>query len=56
MSQLESHLFADAGGIPNNPRLPLLIYKAVISTRGEQSAEMFEALYAKNEKSQPRVG
>ena len=49
MSQPEKHLFADAGEIPNNPRLPLLIYKEVISARGEQSAEIFEALYVKND-------
>jgi uncharacterized protein YjlB len=49
MSQPESHQFPDGGNIPNNPRLPLLIYKAVISTRGEDAAEMFEALYAEND-------
>ena len=49
MSEPEEHLFADGGEIPNNPRLPLLIYKKVISPRGEQSAEEFEALYAKND-------
>jgi uncharacterized protein YjlB len=48
MSQVESHQFAEAGEIPNNPRLPLLIYKAVILARGEEAAEMIEALYAKN--------
>lgn len=49
MSEPEEHLFADGGDIPNNPRLPLLIYKNVISPRGEQSAEEFEDLYAKND-------
>lgn len=49
MSQPESHQFPDGGNIPNNPRLPLLIYKAVISTRGEEAAEVFEALYIKND-------
>ena len=49
VSEPEEHLFPDGGEIPNNPRLPLLIYKKVISPRGEQSAEEFEALYAKND-------
>jgi uncharacterized protein YjlB len=48
MSQVESHQFADSGEIPNNPRLPLLIYKAAIALRGEEAAEMIEATYAKN--------
>ena len=49
MSEPQKHLFADAGGIPNNPRLPLLIYKGVIpAARGEQLADHFEALYAQN--------
>jgi uncharacterized protein YjlB len=49
MSQVESHQFADGGDIPNNPRLPLLIYKAVITARGEEAAELIEALYARNQ-------
>jgi uncharacterized protein YjlB len=48
MSQVESHQFADGGEIPNNPRLPLLIYKGVVAARGEEGAEMIEALYATN--------
>ena len=49
MSQPEKHLFADAGDIPNNPRLPLLMYKGVSRARGEQLAAKFEALYAEND-------
>ena len=48
MSEPEEHLFPDGREIPNNPRLPLLIYKNVISPHGDRSAEEFEALYAKN--------
>jgi uncharacterized protein YjlB len=49
VSQPEVHLFADAGDIPNNPRLPLLIYKAVISAGGGELADALEDLYAKND-------
>jgi uncharacterized protein YjlB len=49
VSQPEKHLFADAGDIPNNPRLPLLIYKAVIPAGGEELADAIEDLYARNE-------
>jgi uncharacterized protein YjlB len=49
MRQVETHQFSDGGEIPNNPRLPLLIYKAAVTTRGEEAAELIEALYANNE-------
>ncbi|HEY5811347.1 MAG TPA: cupin domain-containing protein [Terrimicrobiaceae bacterium] len=49
ISQPETHQFADGGEIPNNPRLPLVIYKAAISARGEEAAEAFETLYAKHD-------
>ena len=49
MSQLETHQFSDGGEIPNNPTLPLLIYKGVVAAREEVAAELIEALYAKNE-------
>jgi uncharacterized protein YjlB len=44
----EKHLFGDSGEIPNNPRLPLLIYKAVFALRGGEGAEFVEELYGKN--------
>jgi uncharacterized protein YjlB len=49
MSAPESHQFADGGNIPNNPRLPLLIYKAAISKQGKEAAEIFEELFVRNE-------
>ena len=49
MSQVETHQFSDGGEIPNNPRLPLLIYKAAVAARGEEAAKLIEALYAKND-------
>jgi uncharacterized protein YjlB len=48
MSQVETHQFSDGGEIPNNPKLPLLIYKGAVSARGEKAAELIEALYARN--------
>ena len=49
MRPVETHQFSDGGEIPNNPRLPLLIYKAAVAARGEEAAEQIEALYANNE-------
>ena len=49
MSPPEKHFFADAGDIPNNPRLPLLIFKAAIQGSGEALAAAFEDLYARND-------
>ena len=49
MSEVETHQFPDGGEIPNNPRLPLLIYKGAVAARGEEAAELIEALYARNE-------
>lgn len=41
--------FEDAGSIPNNPRLPLIVFKRALvpSGRGETLAEEFEALLPK---------
>jgi uncharacterized protein YjlB len=47
--KFEKHLFADAGDIPNNPRLPLVIYKAATPGAGTKLADAFEELYAKND-------
>lgn len=44
----ELHSFTDAGGIPNNPSLPLLIYHGIVPGRGEAAAEWIEQTYAKN--------
>ncbi len=42
-----SHLFADDGDIPNNPRLPLIVYSGAIEDAGDVTAA-FEALFRAN--------
>ena len=44
---VEQHLFADDGIVPNNPRLPLIVYRAVLDT-GPGAAAACEALFAAN--------
>ena len=44
---VEEHLFADDGIVPNNPNLPLIVYRAVIDT-GTGAAPACEALFAAN--------
>jgi uncharacterized protein YjlB len=39
--------FADAGEIPNNPRLPLVIYRNAIEATGNDPAERFGEAYAR---------
>jgi len=41
------HLKAN-GSIPNNPRLPVLVYRNVIAVTGGDPAAAFEALFEKN--------
>jgi uncharacterized protein YjlB len=36
------------GWMPNNERLPVLLYRGVISTSGEQAASLFESLFQHN--------
>ena len=44
---IEEHLFADDGRVPNNPSLPLIVYRGVVQT-GARSAAACEALFAAN--------
>ena len=44
----ELYRLADDGRIPNNPTLPLLVYRAVLRHRGEDAAEECESLFARN--------
>jgi len=44
---VEEHLFADDGRVPNNPSLPLVVYRAALAT-GPHSAAACEALFAEN--------
>jgi len=43
----QGHLFEDDGTIPNNPRLPFLVYGGAL-TPGGDLAESFEAVFAAN--------
>src|SRR6185437_15816760 len=41
--------FTDDGLVPNNPRLPLLLYRGAMATEGEQDkAAAFESAFAAN--------
>jgi uncharacterized protein YjlB len=42
-----THQFADAGDIPNNPRLPLVVYRSAVSPSGSILATTFEGLFPK---------
>ncbi|MEX0853814.1 MAG: cupin domain-containing protein [Bauldia sp.] len=43
-----SHLFADDGDVPNNARLPLIVYSGTLDVSGGDPARAFEALFAAN--------
>jgi uncharacterized protein YjlB len=44
---IEEHSFADDGRVPNNPSLPLVVYRGVLET-GRRAAAACEALFAEN--------
>jgi uncharacterized protein YjlB len=44
---IEEHYFADDGRVPNNPWLPLIVYRAALET-GPRCAADCEALFADN--------
>jgi uncharacterized protein YjlB len=44
---IEEHLFADDGHVPNNPSLPLIVYRAALQT-GPRCAAECERLFAEN--------
>ncbi len=44
---IEEHLFADDGRVPNNPRLPLVVYRGALAT-GPGAAAACEARFAAN--------
>ncbi len=45
----EEHLFADDdGSIPNNPGLPLLLYRAALESGADDPARAFEELFARH--------
>jgi uncharacterized protein YjlB len=44
--EIEAHLLPDGGPIPNNPRLPLLIYRGALkASPGVDAAGIFERLF-----------
>jgi uncharacterized protein YjlB len=44
---IEEHIFADDGRVPNNPSLPLIVYRAALET-GPRCAAVCERLFADN--------
>lgn len=44
LPEVEAHLIAPNGGIPNNPRLPLLVYRGVLDLSGDAAGHC-EALF-----------
>lgn len=42
----ESFMLAENGWVPNNDRLPVVIYRAALEGEGDDLAEHFEALFA----------
>ncbi|MGH7031259.1 MAG: hypothetical protein ACREEZ_12620, partial [Stellaceae bacterium] len=44
---IEEHLFADDGRVPNNPRLPLVVYRGALAT-GTGAPAACEARFAAN--------
>jgi uncharacterized protein YjlB len=44
---IEEHFFADDGRVPNNPSLPLIVYRGAVQT-GARAAAFCEALFAGN--------
>ncbi|MBV8888467.1 MAG: cupin domain-containing protein [Alphaproteobacteria bacterium] len=44
---IEAHLFADDGVVPNNPALPLLLYRGALSAMGDAAAAC-EQVFARN--------
>src|ERR1700739_4825395 len=44
---IEEHFFTDDGRVPNNPSLPLIVYRGAVRT-GAGSAAVCEALFAEN--------
>lgn len=47
-AQVTSYHFTDDGSIPNNPLLPLLVYKAALAMPSEDPASIAEAVFTAN--------
>ena len=46
-TEVLTHHFSDAGEIPNNPRLPLVVYRRTVKLEERNAAEGFERLFSK---------
>jgi uncharacterized protein YjlB len=46
--ETQSHLFADDGDVPNNPRFPLIVYGGAIDPGQGDPAAAFEALFRRH--------
>lgn len=44
--KIESFLLPENGWVPNNARLPVVIYRSVLTSDGDDLAERFEAMFA----------
>jgi uncharacterized protein YjlB len=47
--RVEAHLLKDDGAIPNNPKLPLLIYKEALKLPEKEAAALIERLLEDND-------
>ena len=45
---VEARRFEDDGAIPNNPKLPLLVYRQAVTLPEDDPAAVFEALFTEN--------
>lgn len=43
-----THRFDENGAVPNNPRLPLVVYRHAVNLPDDDPARVFEALFARN--------
>ena len=43
---IEDYLFAGDGVVPNNPRLPLIVYRGALETGGDAAATVWRRLIA----------
>ncbi|NIR29614.1 MAG: cupin domain-containing protein [Gammaproteobacteria bacterium] len=46
--EILTHRFDDDGAVPNNPRLPLIVYRQAVNLPDNDPAHVFEVLFARN--------
>ena len=47
-ADLQSFVLQPNGWVPNNPRLPVLVYKSAVKAHGRDPASLFEAAFRRN--------